>query len=124
METLSRAHQGEIKLNRFAQQYIQTHDYLDRNWPAAKEAFMNRPENRLFTQAERDHPEMIAPSYYPRSLVGNVAKTKAFIRQQGLKDNDPVAVDDYSRPPGPDGVQPRKLVHAGDIMRLSIEVPK
>jgi hypothetical protein len=116
METLSRAHQLEMKLGDFSNRYVQQHRFLDHNWPAAKREFLARPENRLFTDQERQHPEMIAPPYYPGAFAGDVTKTKQFINNQKLKGDDPVAVDDYSRPVGPDGVRPRKIVHASDIL--------
>lgn len=120
MEEMSRIHQMDIKLNGFADQYAQSHGYLDRGWPAAKEAFLSRPENRLFTPQEIAHPEALSPSYYPRSMYGDVAKTKAFIRNQGLKDSDPVAVDDPKKPPGPDGLPQRKLIDASHLLRITV----
>ena len=124
MEEMQRIHQMDIKLARFSDQYAESHGgYLDRGWPGARDAFMERPENRLFTQREIDHPEAIAPSYFPKSMYGDPAKTKAFIRNQGLKDNDPVAVDDTTKPPGPDGLPRRKLIDAGHLLRITVDTP-
>jgi hypothetical protein len=123
VEEMSRLHQNEIKLREFANQYVRDHQYLDAGWPAAKEKFMQQPAQRLFTQRERDHPESIAPPYFPSSMYRDAAKTKAFIRSQGLKDNDPVAVDDTTKPPGPDGILQRKLVPTNHILHITVDTP-
>ena len=124
MEEMQRIHQMDIKLARFSDQYADSHGgYLDRGWPAARDAFMERPENRLFTDQEIAHPASIAPAYFPKSMYGDVAKTKAFVRSQGLKDSDPVAVDDTTKPPGPDGLPRRKLIDAGHLLRITVDTP-
>ena len=124
MEEMQRIHNMDIKLARFSDQYADSHGgYLDRGWPAARDAFMERPENRLFTDQEIAHPASIAPAYFPKSMYGDVAKTKAFVRSQGLKDSDPVAVDDTTKPPGPDGLPRRKLINTGHLLRITIDTP-
>jgi hypothetical protein len=118
MEGVTRGHEFDIKMAKFAQQYAATHNrYLDAGWPAARTEFAERPENHLFTQQERDHPELIAPPYLPTSYLGDPAKIKRFIANQGLKKTDAIAVDDYTKPPGPDGVRQRRLIHASDFMK-------
>lgn len=118
IEEMSRLHNNDIKLADFANQYAKSHlGYLDEGWPAARAAFLAKPENRLFTQQEIEHPQTIAPAYLPTAMARDPAKIKAFIRNQGLNPDDPVAVDDFSKPPGPDGVLPRRLVPASAFMK-------